>query len=112
MPIVTGTTKMENGQTETRGKSPSKLENIKRKFMNAVKVSHYMSPRHNTLKAIDTLDDNDFSNDVKIVGSKHVQYQYYNDCCRRNSQKKEIDTDDEEMLSNQRELAASQKRQH
>ena len=100
---------MENGRNEARDrKSPSKLENIKRKFLNAVKVSHYMSPAYNNKKSIDTLDDDDFGNDAKIVGSKHVQYQYYNDCCRRNSLKKGkdiVDINDDELLSNQRKLS-------
>jgi hypothetical protein len=62
--------------------SPSRLESIKRKIINAVKATHYMSPDNGKSSSIETLDDNDFSNDLKIVGSKHVQYQYYNNCCK------------------------------
>jgi hypothetical protein len=68
--------------------SPSRLEKIRRKFVNAVKVSHFMTPNYKK-PSIESLDDNDYGNDdSKIFGTKHVQYQYYNSCCRTDSSRK------------------------
>lgn len=92
----------DSNESDTRT-SPSRLEQIRRKIVNAVKVNHYMAPNYKK-PSIESLDDDDYGNDEsKIYGTKHVQYQYYNSCCKNDSSRRM----DEQLRSSDRSIRAT-----